>query len=89
MQIEIDEAAAERFVEKIVDRVLERTRNQFTRLDGAIGMTEVQAATALGLKRHNLRDARLRGLIRATKVGNRYLYSVESLRRFVGEGGGQ
>lgn len=48
-----------------------------------IGLTEVEAATACGVPRHVLRDARLRGEIEARKIGRKFVYSVAELRKFL------
>ena len=52
-------------------------------LGGRIGFTEAEAAANLGIPRHRLRDARLRGEVDATKVGKSYVYAAESLRRLL------
>jgi hypothetical protein len=48
-----------------------------------LGYTEPQAAALLGVAAHVLRDCRLRGEISARKVGCRYVYSRDSLLRFL------
>ena len=40
-----------------------------------LGFTEPEAAAAIGVRSHVLRDARLRGNIPARRVGKRYIYS--------------
>jgi hypothetical protein len=51
--------------------------------DGRIGYTEAEAAAALGLPAHRLRDCRLRGEITARRIGKSYVYSRDALRRFL------
>jgi excisionase family DNA binding protein len=46
---------------------------------GRIALTEEEAAQAAGVGRHNLRDLRLTGQIRATKLGRRVLYTRADL----------
>jgi hypothetical protein len=53
---------------------------------GRLGYTEPEAAAALGVPTHVLRDCRLRHEISARKVGCRYVYARESLARFLAEG---
>lgn len=48
-----------------------------------IGFTETEAAALIGLKKHNLRDARLRGEVSGRRVGRRVLYERGELMRFV------
>jgi hypothetical protein len=54
-----------------------------TVLGERLGFTESEAAAALGIAGHRLRDCRLRGEISARKVGKGYVYSREALRRFL------
>ncbi len=50
---------------------------------GRLGFSEPEAASLLGIARHRLRDARLRGEIKARLVGKSYLYSRQSLVGFL------
>ena len=54
---------------------------QLTKLGSTerLGYSEAEAAALLGIARHVLRDARLRGEITARKVGKQYLYSRQAL----------
>lgn len=56
---------------------------------GQLAFNEAQAAELIGLKKHQLRDARLRGQIRALRPPGtkNYLYTRGALLEFV-EGGG-
>jgi len=56
---------------------------------GRVGYTEPEAAALLGVAGHVLRDCRLRGEIHARKLGRRYVYSRDELRRFLAEGNGE
>lgn len=53
------------------------------KLGDRIGYTEPEASAAIGVAPHVLRDCRLRGEISARKVGCRYVYSRQSLVRFL------
>lgn len=58
-------------------------------IDGKLGsrlaFTEVEAAALLGVARHTLRDARLRGEIAGRLLGKKIIYSRDELVRFLGE----
>lgn len=49
------------------------------KLGGRIAYTEPEAAAMLGIQRHALRDARLRGEVQASRVGKRVIYSHAQL----------
>ena len=66
------------FIEQIADR--------YGRLPSErIGYPEAEAAELLGIGKHVLRDARLRGEIHATKIGKRIVYSRNELMRWLGD----
>lgn len=72
-----------REMRQLLAEVMEDLRRQ----DGKLGYSEAEAANLLSIKRHVLRDCRLRGEIRARRVGRSWRYSVDELRRFLeGEG---
>jgi hypothetical protein len=48
-----------------------------------MAFTEAEAAAKLGLKSHQLRDARLRGEIQAVKLGGRLGYTREELAAYL------
>jgi hypothetical protein len=50
-----------------------------------LAFSEPEAAEAMGLARHRLRDARLRGEIKARLVGKSYVYSRSEILRFLDE----
>ena len=64
----------------VVETIAEIQQNSYR-----IGYPEAEAAAVMGIPRHRLRDARLRGEISARKVGKGYVYSRESLVRFLEE----
>ncbi len=66
-------------IRAIVAEVLD----QYRQYEYRIGYPEAEAAAAMGIPRHRLRDARLRGEITARRVGRGYVYSRESLLRFL------
>lgn len=48
-----------------------------------IGLTEAEAAAAIGVRNHVLRDCRLRGEIFGRKVGRGHVYSRDELFNFL------
>jgi hypothetical protein len=46
---------------------------------GRLALTEVEAAAAVGLRRHALRDLRLSGRLKSRKLGKRILYCRSDL----------
>ena len=54
--------------------------------DNRLGYSEPEAATLLGLAAHQLRDARLRGEIVATRLGGRIGYERSELLRYMAAG---
>jgi Helix-turn-helix domain len=69
----------------IVQAVVAEVLQQRAALESSdrLGYTEPEAAAALGVAQHRLRDARLRGEIHAKRLGRGYLYSRESLLSFL------
>jgi hypothetical protein len=50
---------------------------------GRLALTEPEAAQALGVPRHVLRDARLAGQLRGRRVGKRIVYTREDLVEYL------
>lgn len=81
-------------VEPIVDRAVAATLARLQESDAKIGdgrlaLSERQAAEAIGVPAHVLRDCRFRGELVGRKVGRTTCYAVEELRRFLSEGGAE
>ena len=69
-----------------VQSTLDAIHADAEKLDGKrLGYPEAEAAALLGLARHCLRDARLRGEIHARMVGNKYIYSRDTLLKFLAD----
>ena len=51
-----------------------------------LAYTEPEAAAALGIRPHQLRDARLRGEIRSTRLGGRIGYTTTALQAYLAKG---
>jgi len=80
----LDADALRPLVAAVVRETLAATESAAAKLgNGRLGMPEGEAAAALGVARHVLRDARLRGEVQARKLGKSYCYSVDSLRRWL------
>lgn len=80
MQLSLDPADLKPIVEAVLAEVLAKAAPlQSERL----AYLEPEAAALLGLRAHQLRDARLRGEITATKVGGRLGYSREELLAYL------
>ena len=86
MKITLDADDLRPLIAKVVTQTLERIDSDRARFAGRLAFSEAEAAAALGVERHVLRDCRLRGEIFARKIGKSYRYTVGSLRAFV-EGG--
>jgi excisionase family DNA binding protein len=70
-------------VAEIVRAVLSEVEVKGRQFDGKLGYSEAEAATLLGVKRHTLRDARLRGEIFARRLGKEYRYGRDTLLEFL------
>jgi hypothetical protein len=81
MKLQFDRDDLRPIVEAVVMETLQAMGDQ--QPNSRLGYTESEAAEAIGVKNHVLRDARLRGEIKARKVGKRYVYAADELRRFL------
>lgn len=50
---------------------------------GRLALTEPEAAQAIGVPRHVLRDARLAGELRGRRVGKRVIYTRQDLLEYL------
>ena len=65
---------------RIVAEVVQQQESDRVKLNGEwLARNEADAAAALGIAKHSLRDLRLRGLVKASKLGSRIVYSKEQL----------
>ena len=83
MRIDFDSDDLTPLVRRVVSEVLEQTAADDARFAGRLSLNEQQAAEALGIAPHALRDCRGRGEIVASKCGARIVYSVDELRAFL------
>lgn len=83
MELHIDAADLRPVIEHVVAATLERLDAERARFSGRLAYSEAEAAAALGVPRHVLRDCRLRGEIHARKIGRAFRYSRDELVRFL------
>ncbi|MEX1027074.1 MAG: helix-turn-helix domain-containing protein [Candidatus Paceibacterota bacterium] len=82
MHLNFDKSDLRPLIEQVVVEILAQLdvdRQQFSKL----AYTEPEAAALLNVRRHVLRDARLRGEISGSRVGKRILYERDELLRFL------
>jgi len=70
-------------ISAVVAEVLLEMRGEGATLNGCLAMDEAEAAAALGVQRHVLRDCRLRGELSASKIGKKIVYSRHELLEFL------
>lgn len=67
----------------VVAEVLAELRADESKIGEQLAMPEPQAAAALGIASHVLRDCRLRGEISGSRVGKRIIYERGELLKFL------
>jgi hypothetical protein len=77
VQITLDRETLRKLVDAVVEDVLARIGN-----DNRIAFPERDSADMLGVKKHILRDARLRGEINPARIGRGYFYTRRQLLEF-------
>lgn len=85
MKLQFDDHDLERLIATVVARVLAEREADAATLGDRLGYTESEAAALLGIKPHVLRDCRLRGKIKGSRVGRRILYSRDELLKMLTE----
>lgn len=84
MTFNLDPTELRPLVAAIVAEVLAAMHADAAKLgDDRLAYTEPEAAAKLGIKSHQLRDARLRGEIVATKCGGRHGYERTELLAYL------
>jgi len=83
MKILLDADDLRPIVAQVVAETVARVDADREHLDGKLAYPEAEAASLLGVARHVLRDARLRGEIVASRIGKRVLYSREELLKLL------
>ena len=72
-------------IQQIVTHTVVAVLHDDARLNGQLGYTEQEAAAALGIRKHVLRDCRLRGEIKGFRAGRSVCYSRQQLLKFMTE----
>lgn len=85
MRLEINPDDIRPIVAAAVEAVLARRAAGESQLGPRLGFPEAEAAQLLGIEQHVLRDARLRGEINAVRLGRQWIYSRETLLKFLGQ----
>ncbi len=83
MRFTIDDNDLLPLIERTVAAAMERLESISEKLNGRLAYPEPEAAALLGIRPHVLRDARLRGTVKATRVGKRVLYARDDLLRLL------
>ena len=78
MRLEIDHAELESIVAKVVAELNDQFGN-----DDRLAFDEAASAKLISVKKHVLRDARLKGLISPGKCGRSWLYSRRMLLAYI------
>jgi hypothetical protein len=82
-----DPAAFEPLIEQVVERMLARVQAGENQLNGKLAYSEPEAAALLSLAPHQLRDARLRGEINASRgPKGKILYGKTDLLTYLARG---
>ena len=81
MKLEFNNDELRPLVDAVVSEVIARVeRAEFS---GKLAFQEAEAAAALDLPKHQLRDRRRRGELTGSKVGKQVVYAIEELRAFI------
>ncbi len=84
MKVEFDPTDLEPLVRQVASSVVDQLRADEQQLpEDRLSYTEPEAAALLGVERHRLRDARLRGEVDASKIGKVIVYERSDLLRFL------
>ncbi len=78
-----DDAVLRPLIERIVAVTLDRLESQRQAIGDRLAYSEAEAAALLGIQRHVLRDARLRGEITGSRVGKGIRYERDELLQFL------
>ena len=86
MKISFEDTELQPMIEQVVAATVARLEDEKAKLgDRRLAYTEPEAAGLLGVKPYVLRDCRLRGEIKASRVGNKNVYERGELLRFLAD----
>jgi hypothetical protein len=84
--VTLDAEALRPLIQQIVQEVMRAGASQPSALPpDRLAFPEREAARMLGVERHVLRDARLRGELTGNLCGKKIIYSRDALLQFVGK----
>ena len=83
MEIQFNNSDLRPLVEQVVAEAIAKLQEADARAGDRIAFKEADAAAMLSVGRHVLRDARLRGEVECSRVGNRIVYSRDQLLKFL------
>ena len=73
-------------MQQVVSETLRAVRESSLAGDERLAYLEPEAASLLGLQKHQLRDERLKGRVEATKVAGKWSYTRDSLLDYLARG---
>ena len=86
MNLQLDPAVLGPLIRQVVAETVAQLEVDRARLGDKIAFSEAEAARLLGLREHQLRDARLASKIACSQItGRRIRYSREDLLRYLAE----
>ncbi len=83
MHLSLDETDLQPLIETIVDAAVTRLAGEQRTLGDKLAFSEAEAAALLSVRPHVLRDARLRGELKGSRVGKSIRYERDELLRFL------
>jgi excisionase family DNA binding protein len=78
-----DDAVLRPLIERVVVAVLDRLECDRAKVGERMAFSEAEAAALLGVQRHVLRDARLRGELSGCRIGKGIRYERDELLQFL------
>ena len=79
MKIDLDKEAIRPLIQQTVAETLAQLDDERSKLGDQLAFTEPHAAALLDIAPHVLRDLRLQGLVEASKLGKRIVYTRADL----------
>jgi hypothetical protein len=70
-------------IAEVVRATLAQIDQDRHKMDGRLGFGESEAAELLGLPRHSLRDLRLSGQVKGSRLGKRIIYQRAELEKLL------
>ncbi len=83
MQFSFNATDLQPLIEQVVHATVAQLLADQALSSDRIAFTEPEAASLLGVARHTLRDARLRGELAGSRVGKKIVYERTELLRFL------